>query len=86
MQKIITATGKELTVNWCGVSTIDFTLRFGTSDWSMAELFQVFTNQEETSTLIHMFDSYETKYEDYTVFRGVDLKPDGEIVVALNHK
>lgn len=83
MQKIITATEKEITVEWCGPSTIDFALRFSVKNGNMTELLQIFTNPEETATLTHVFDEHETVYTGYTKFRGVDLKPDGAIVVAL---
>lgn len=86
MQTIVTATGKEFTIDWCGPSTIDFALRFGVPDGNMAELLLIFTNQEETETLIHHFDEHETVFTGYTIFKGVDLKADGEIVVALNHE
>lgn len=83
MQKIITATGKEFSISWCGPSTIDFALRFAIPDGDMAEIFATFTNPEETATLTHVFDEHETVFTGYTKFKGVDLKPDGEIVVAL---
>lgn len=86
MQKIITATGKEFIVNWCGPSTIDYALRFGIQNGNMMEILQVFTNPEETSTLTHRFDEHEAVFTGYTIFKGVDLKVDGEIVVALNHE
>lgn len=86
MQKIITNKQTEIAINWCGPSTIDLALRFGVPDGNMMELIQVFTNPEETSTLTHQFDEHETVFTGYTIFKGVDLKPDGEIVVALNHE
>lgn len=86
MQRIRTATGKEIIVNWCGVSTIDFALRFGVPNGNMMELIRIFTNPEETQTLIHLFDEEEIVHTGFTIFKGVDLKPDGEIVVALNHE
>lgn len=86
MQKIITATGKEFQVSWCGPSTIDLALRFGVPNGNMTELLQIFTNSEETVTLIHQFDENEAVFTGYTIFKGVDLKVDGEIVVALNHE
>lgn len=85
MQELVTATGKEITINWCGASTIDFALRFGVPDGNMAELLRIFTNPEETVTLTHHFDEHEAVFTGYTIFKGIDLKIDGEIVVALNH-
>lgn len=83
MQKIITATGKEFQVSWCGPSTIDFALRFEVVERTMAEVLTTFINPEETATLTHVFDEHETVFTGYTQFKGVDLKPGGSIVVAL---
>lgn len=86
MQKIVTNTGKEIYINWCGPSTIDLALRFGVPNGNMTELLQTFTNPEETAALTHHFDEHETVFTGYTIFKGIDLKVDGEIVVALNHE
>lgn len=86
MQKLVTNTGKEFAINWCGPSTIDFALRFGVPDGNMLEILQVFMNPEETQVLKHHFDNQITTFNGYTAFKGVDLKVDGEIVVALNQK
>lgn len=85
MQKIITATGREFIVEWCGQSTIDFTLRFAIKNNNMAEVVNVFMNPAETSTIIHEMDEMGTRtiYTGFTTFRGVDAKPDGTIVVSL---
>lgn len=86
MQKLITNTGKEIEINWCGPSTIDFALRFGVPNGNMTQLLLIFTDPQETATLTHCFDEHETVFTGYTVFKGIDLKVDGEIVVALNHE
>ena len=83
MQKIITATGKEFKVGWCGPSTIDFALRFEVVENTMADILATFTRQEETEKLTHVFDEHETIFSGYSKFKGVDLKPGGSIVVAL---
>ena len=83
MQKIITATDKEYDVRWCGKSTIDQSLRFGVVGKTMQEVLVTFTNPVETATLTNVFDSIETVYTGFTVFKGVDLGADGSIAVAL---
>ena len=83
MQRMLTASGKEFSVDWCGRSTIDFALRFEAVGSSMSELLTTFTDAEETATLTHVFDGHETVYTGFTIFKGVDLKPSGTIVVAL---
>ena len=86
MQTITTATGKAFQVGWCGLSTIDYVLRFGVRGESMTNVLQVFTNPAETETLSHTFDERTNEYDDYITFVGVDLKPNGEIVVSLSQE
>lgn len=83
MQKIITATGREFIIVWCGLSTIDLALRFEIKGETMQNILATFTNQEETGILKHIFDELETVYTGYTIFTGVDMKPNGHIVVSL---
>lgn len=84
MQTITTATGKVFQVGWCGLSTIDYVLRFGVRGESMANVLKVFTDSAETETLSHTFDEHTSKYDGFTTFIGVDRKPNGEIVVSLS--
>lgn len=86
MQTITTATGKVFQVGWCGLSTIDYVLRFGVKGESMIDVLQVFMSPSETETLLHTFDERTNEYDGYIVFRGVDLKPNGEIVVSLSQE
>lgn len=83
MQSIITAKEKTFTVRWCGLSTIDFALRFEVSGESMSTVLATFTDPEETATITHKFDEFDNVYSGYTTFKGVDLKPNGNIVVSL---
>lgn len=83
MQKIITATREEFSVAWCGKSSIDLALRFEVMDSTMQDVIKTFTDSTETKMLTHIFDERETVYRNYTVFKGVDMKPSGSIVVAL---
>jgi hypothetical protein len=83
MQKLITATGLEFTISWCGPSTIDYALRFEIVNSSMREALDTFTDPTETATLTHVFDEHETVFNGYTTFRGVDMRQNGNIIVAL---
>ena len=85
MQKIITATGKEFQIEWCGQSTIDFALRFDIKGEEMTTIINTSMDATETSTLIHQVDEMGNRieYNGFTTFRGVDLKPDGTVVVSL---
>lgn len=85
MKVIRTATGKEFEILWDGVATIDGTLRFAVVNAGMAEILTTFTEQSETARLTRIWDGEESaEYVGYSRFRGVDRKPDGEIVVALD--
>lgn len=81
---LILTNGKEFDILWDGVSTIDGTLRFAVVNATMAEIFTAFSDPQACSTLTRVWDGIESVYTGYTVFRGVDLKPDGEIVVSMN--
>lgn len=85
MQKIITATGKEFDIQWCGRSTIDFALRFAVMGSDMSSVLNTFTNPEETVLLTHIIDDMNNKaeYRGFTIFKGVDLHPDNSIIVSL---
>ena len=83
-RKIKTASGKEFDSLWDGVSTIDGTLRIAVVNATMAEIFTAFSDPQACSTLTRVWDGIESVYTGYTVFRGVDLQPNGEIIVALN--
>ena len=83
MQKIITETGKEFNVNWCGQSTIDFALRFEVVNSPMTNILTTFMNPVETARLTHIFDENTALYTGFTKFKGVDLKPNDAVVVSL---
>lgn len=83
-KKLKMSTGTEFDILWDGVSTIDGTLRFAVVNATMAEIFAAFSDPHACSTLTRVWDGIESVYTGYTVFRGVDLKPDGEIVVSMN--
>lgn len=83
MQKIITATGKEFKIAWCGPSTIDYALRLEVVGSPMSEVLTTFTDPAETAELTHIFDGKKHVFSGYTKFKGVDMKPSGSIVVAL---
>jgi len=83
MQKVITETGKEFNVNWCGQATIDFVLRFEVVNGTMTNILSTFMNPVETAKLTHIFDENRAVYTGFTKFKGVDLKPNDAVVVSL---
>lgn len=82
---IITATEKEFNIEWLGLSTIDNVLRFAVKDSDMATVLSVFTDPEETASLVYVIDNMnnKTEYYSFTTFKGVDLLPGNSIVVSL---
>lgn len=83
MQKVITETGKEFNVNWCGQATIDFVLRLEVVNSTMTNILSTFMNPVETAKLTHVFDENRAVYTGFTKFKGVDLKPNDAVVVSL---
>ena len=85
MQRLVTAKEKDFYVDWCGQSTIDFALRFAVVGSDMQTIMATFMDPAETVELTHYIDDMGNKaeYHNFTVFRGVDLKPDKSIVVSL---
>lgn len=83
MQKVITETGKEFNVNWCGQATIDFVLRLEVVNSTMTNILSTFMNPVETAKLTHIFDENRAVYTGFTKFKGVDLKPNDAVVVSL---
>lgn len=82
MQKLITATRREFSVKWCGVSAFDNALRFEVVNNTMTNILSTFMNPAETETLTYMFDENETVYTGYMQFKGVDQMR-GSVIVSL---
>lgn len=82
---IVTNTGKEFAVGWCGQSTIDGVLRFAVKDEEMTTVISTFTDTNETAKLVYVVDDMGNRfeYDGFTTFKGVDLMPDNSIVVSL---
>lgn len=81
---IVTNTGKEFAVEWCGQSTIDYVLRFAVKA-EMNTVISTFTDPNETIKLVYVVDEMDNRfeYDGFTTFKGVDLRPDNSIVVSL---
>ena len=85
MIQLQTATDKTYPIEWVGISDFDGCLRFEVPDAAagMAELFAAFTDPAETETLTRVFVEDRRVFTGYTVFKGIDCKPTGSVVVAL---
>ena len=83
---LITAQGTEFPITWIGISELDGSLRFETTETNMAILFSIFSDPEHTRTLTRVFDEDRRTFEGYTVFKGIERMGTGNIVVRLYHE
>lgn len=79
---IKTATGKEYSITAAAVGSIDGAFRIWIVNGVTAELLTVFTNPEETITLVETFDGVERTYSGYTVFLGIAIAQETMITLA----
>ncbi len=83
MLKLLTALGTELPITWIGISELDGSLRFETTETNMATLFSIFSDPEHTRTLTRVFDEDRRTFAGYTGFKGIEKMMSGNIVVRL---
>ena len=83
MLTIETAQGTSLPINWIGISDLDGSLRFETSEPDIATLFSIFSDPEHTRTLTRVFDEHRKTFEGFTGFKGIERMGTGNIVVRL---
>ena len=83
---LVTAQGTEIPITWIGISELDGSLRFETTETNMAMLFSVFSDPEQTRTLTRVFDEDRRIFEGYTGFKGIERMGTGNIVVRLFHE
>ena len=83
MQKLITALGTEIEILWAGVSTIDGTFRFMVADSDFDTVYSIFSKQEHTKMLTHVFDESGKIYEGFTTLFRIEKMPMGGIVVGM---
>ena len=82
---LVTAQGTELPITWIGISELDGSLRFETTETNMATLFSIFSDPEHTRTLTRVFDEDRRTFAGYTGFKGIEKMMSGNIVVRLLH-
>ena len=80
---LVTAQGTELPITWIGISELDGSLRFETTETNMATLFSIISDPEHTRTLTRVFDEDRRTFEGYTGFKGIEKMMSGNIVVRL---
>ena len=86
MLTIETAQGTSIPITWIGISELDGSLRFETSEPDMATLFSIFSDPEHTRTLTRVFDEDRKTFEGFTGFKGIERMGTGNIVVRLLHE
>ena len=83
MLTIETAQGMSLPITWIGISELDGSLRFETSEPNMATLFSIFSDPEHTRILTRVFDEDRKSFEGFTGFKGIERMGTGNIVIRL---
>ena len=83
MLTIETAQGTSFSITWIGISELDGSLRFETTEPDMATLFSIFSDPEHTRTLTRVFDEDKKTFEGYTTFKGIERMGTGNIVIRL---
>lgn len=81
-----TAKGNQYPIDWIGVSSFDDQLRFELVDGAdyIREAFEVFSNPEQTKTLVrHCFED-DRKFEDFIKFTGMDIRNKKNLVISLS--
>lgn len=84
MSKLITANGEVFEIIWIGVASIDGVLRFCIVNSESSKVFDVFSNSENCKKLVNNNDGIEQIYEDYKIFRGIQVNYDDTIQVSLS--
>ena len=84
MQKVTAANGDEYNISWIGVANLDGALRFGIVGGELANIMGTFTNPNNCAVITRTFDENYFSYEGYTVFRGVRINYNGEIIVTMS--
>ena len=80
---LLTAQGTSIPITWIGISELDGSLRFETSEPNMATLFSIFSDPEHTRTLTRVFDEDRKTFEGFTGFKGIERMATGNIVIRL---
>ena len=83
MKTLITTSGKKFDILWIGPS-FDFVLRAAVVNSTPEELHTTFCGTDEGTVLTVMDDEISNVYTGKKHWRGYDIKPEGEIVIAFD--
>lgn len=75
----------EFAATWCGISYLDGYLRFAIVNETSSTLLPVFTDSDETSEIVYVFDDVRTIYNGYSSFVGISYEPDGAIIITMKN-
>lgn len=84
MVTLTTSDGDVFEIKWIGVASIDGVLRFAIVGVTIPEIIAVFTDPEKCKTLTRNYDGVELVYSGYTVFRGVQINYENDMIVSLS--
>ena len=80
--KVVTKT-REFEIAIMGISPFDGVLRIEIMNANLNDVFSVFSNSEETSNLIHVWDGVRSELRGFTKFQSINAMNNGDFIVAL---
>ena len=83
MKTLKTTSGKEFDILWDGIS-FDYVLRAAVVNSTPQEIHNTFCGTDEGTVITVTEDEIQRAYEGEKHWRGYDIKPDGEIVIAFD--
>ena len=85
MIQVKTANGELFEVKWIGIASLDGVLRFASNNVFLQDVLNTFTVPENCTVLSKLIDGEEVaSFEGYTVFRGIQINYDNEMIIALS--
>lgn len=83
MKELKTTSGKTFDIEWDGPS-FDYVLRASVVNSTPEELHHTFCGTDEATTITVTEDGIERVYQGEKHWRGYDIKPEGNIVIAFD--
>ena len=78
---LLTAEAFEVPILWIGVSDLDGSLRFETTETNIAQLVSIFDNEKHTACLTRYFDTDAKDFCGFTRLKGIE-RMEGETTVV----
>lgn len=83
--RLIAANNTEFEIHWIGIADVDGVLRFSIAAGSdLSVIFQTFSNPANCGVLIRQNDGIEKEFSGFTVFRGLQINYNSEIIVSMS--